>query len=169
MTTATTSAVWRSTGGDQTRTAVAGTMGMYTPFYVANAAVTANVVSSSASNATAVILPANAIVTDIFITTAATGGVDFGFTPLVGATGPGQSPTLGTKVQTGLAAQANVAVRQDITVGSSGAGSVLGNVCNATNLVVINSTANALANTTNAGPVAGYIHYFVYNPGIIAD
>ena len=76
MTTATTSSVWRSTGGDQTRTAVAGTMGMYAPFYIANAAATANVMSSSSANAFAVVLPANAVVTDVFITTAGTGGVD---------------------------------------------------------------------------------------------
>jgi hypothetical protein len=169
MTTATTSAVWRSTGGDQTRTAVAGSMVMITPFYIANAAVSANVTTSSAANAATVILPANCIVTDVFITNPGTGGVDIGFTPIVGASGPGQSPTLGTKVQTGFASQANVAVRQDISVGSAAGGSSLGNVANATNLIVVSSTANALANITNAGPVSGSISYFVYNTGYEAD
>ena len=58
MALATTSAVWRSTGGDQTRTAAAGSMVMAAPFFIANTAATSNVVISSATNAPALILPA---------------------------------------------------------------------------------------------------------------
>ena len=44
MALATTSAVWRSTGGDSTRTAYAGSMDMVAQFYIANtSATTANV------------------------------------------------------------------------------------------------------------------------------
>jgi len=65
MATATTSSVWRSTGGDQTRTAAAGSMVMKQPFYIANLAATSNVVVSSTLANSAVILPAGAVVTDV--------------------------------------------------------------------------------------------------------
>ena len=111
MALATTSSIWRSTGGDQTRTAAAGSMNMHIPFYIANVAVTGNVaVSSSAAN-TAVILPAGAVVTAVAITSGATGSVDLGFTPLIGV-GPGQNTTLGTKVPQGFLANATTTNRE---------------------------------------------------------
>ena len=97
MTTSTTSAVWRSTGGDQTHTAAAGSMVMVTPFYIANAAATANVLNASGGQA--VVLPAGAIVTSVQITSTGANTIDMGFTPLVGV-GPGQTTTLGTNVRT---------------------------------------------------------------------
>ena len=51
MAIATTQAVWRSGGGDQTRTAACGSMVMATPFYIANAAATANVTNVSGGQA----------------------------------------------------------------------------------------------------------------------
>ena len=63
MAVSTTQSIWRSGGGDQTRTAYCGSGGLYAQFYIANSsASTANVAVSSTSNA-AVILPAGAIVT----------------------------------------------------------------------------------------------------------
>jgi hypothetical protein len=162
MTLATTSSIWRSTGGDQTRTAYAGSMHMAATFYIANTSATSNVVVSSASNAPALILPANAVVTDVIITTGSTGAnstCNIGFTPLVGGTGPGQSPTLGTNVPNGLVSNANLVSRGTISVGSTGQGTSLGNACNSTNLVVLTSaigTAGAVG-----GPVTGIIQYFV--------
>lgn len=166
MTQATTSAVWRSTGGDQTRTAVAGSMVMTAPFYIANSsAATANV-AVSASNSKAVILPANAVVTNVIISTGSTGAnsaANIGFTPLVGGTGPGQSPTLGTNVPQAFAAAANVVSRNNITLGSTGAGASLGNVANATNLVVVTSAIGAAGAV--GGPVTGAIQYYVADNG----
>ena len=156
MATATTSAVWRSTGGDQTRTATAGVMSMVTPFYIANAAATANVVTSSATNAQPVILPANAIVTSVAITSTGANTIDLGFTPL-SLTGPGQNTTLGTNVRTGLLSGGSVATRVAIGVGGTGSGAYLGNVANATNLVVVTTRSNASA----SGTVSGLIHYTV--------
>ena len=155
MTLATTSAVWRSTGGDQTRTASAGSMRMSLPFYVANAAATANITASSTSNA-AVILPAGAVVTSVDITTAGTGAADLGFTPLVGV-GPGQTTSLGTAVPTGFLAGRSIASRVNVAVGGTGGGASLGNVANATNLVVVTNVGN----TSAAGAYAGIITYFV--------
>jgi len=155
MTNATTSAVWRSTGGDQTRTASAGSMQMSLPFYIANIAATANITASSTSNS-AVILPANAVITSVSITKGSTGTIDLGFTPLVGV-GPGQTTTLGTKVPQGFLANATVTSRVNVQVGGTGGGASLGNVANATNLTVVVSTAN----TGSAGNVSGVLTYFV--------
>jgi hypothetical protein len=155
MTNATTSSVWRSTGGDSTRTASAGSMVMAVPFYVANAAATANITASSTSNS-AVILPANAVVTSIVISETGTGAVNLGFTPLVGV-GPGQTTTLGTPVPTAFLNGGSIATRTAFFTGTSGAGASVGNVANATNLVVVTNVAN----TSAAGDCSGIISYFV--------
>ena len=155
MTNATTSSVWRSTGGDSTRTASAGSMFMALPFYIANAAATANITASSTSNS-AVILPANAIVTSVTITETGTGAIDLGFTPLSGV-GPGQTTTLGTAVPTAFLNGGSVASRAVFVTGTSGAGASMGNVANATNLVVVTNVGN----TSAAGDCTGIITYFV--------
>ena len=159
MTTSTTSAVWRSTGGDSTRTAQAGSMGMYTPFYIANAAATANVTNISGGEA--LVLPANAVVISVTVSTAGTSGtINMGFTPLSGV-GAGQIPTLGTNVPTGLLSNAAVS-RGVVSVGAATGGASLGNVANTTNLVVVTSASN----TSGVGSVTGLIHYFVYDTGV---
>ena len=158
MALATTSAIWRSTGGDSTRTAFAGTMRMAAPFYVANVAAAGNVVVSSVSGAPVLILPANAVVTDVIITNALGGNAtaNIGFTPIVGV-GPGQTSTYGTNVPAGLVSGANVSARVTISPGSTGQGTSLGNVCNATNLVLVTNAAGL----ANGGAVTGIIQYFV--------
>jgi hypothetical protein len=158
MALATTSSIWRSTGGDSTRTAFAGTMHMAAPFYIANVAAAGNVVVSSATGAPALILPANAVVTDVIITNAVGGNstANIGFTPLIGV-GPGQTTTLGSNVPAGLVSAANVSARVTISPGITGQGTSLGNVCNATNLVVVTTAAGG----ANAGAVTGIIQYFV--------
>ena len=163
MTTSTTSAVWRSTGGDSTRTAQAGSMGMYTPFYIANAAASANVtnVPSGTTGSEPLVLPANAVVTSVSVTTAGTSGtINMGFTPLSGV-GPGQTTVLGTNVPTGLLSNAAV-TRGTVALGTTTGGASLGNVANATNLVVVTSASN----TSGVGTVTGLIHYFVYDTGV---
>ena len=158
MALATTSAIWRSTGGDSTRTAFAGTMRMAAPFYIASVAAAGNVVVSSASGAPNLILPANAVVTDVIITNALGGNAtaNIGFTPIVGV-GPGQTSTYGTNVPAGLVSGANVSARVTISPGSTGQGTSLGNVCNATNLVLVTNAAGL----ANGGAVTGIIEYFV--------
>jgi hypothetical protein len=159
MALATTSSIWRSTGGDTTRTAAAGSMKMDVPFYIANVAATGNVAVASSATSTPVILPAGAVVTSVAITSGATGSVDLGFTPLIGV-GPGQTTTLGTKVPQGFLANATTTSRVAIAVGGTGGGASLGNVANATNLTVVVSTAN----TGTTGAVSGILTYFVADP-----
>ena len=160
MTTSTTSSVWRSTGGDQTRTAAAGSMVMSQPFFIANCAATANVSVSETLANSAVILPAGAVVTSVAITETGTGAINLGFTPLIGV-GPGQTTTTGTAVPTALLNGGSVASRAQFVTGTSGAGASMGNVANATNLVVVTNVGN----TSAAGNCSGIITYFVADSG----
>jgi len=157
MTLATTSSVWRSTGGDQTRTAYAGSMVMAAEFLISNVAATANVTNVSGQ---ALVLPANAVVMDISITETGTGSIDMGFTPLIGV-GPGQNTTLGTPVAAGLLSNRSTATRTTVAIGGTGAGTSMGNVANATNLVVVTTAANGVA----SGNCSGVIRYFVSDSG----
>jgi hypothetical protein len=158
MALATTSAVWRSTGGDQTRTATAGTMVMAAQFFISNCAATANVTNSDGTEA--LILPAGAVVTDVSITETGTGNYNLGFTPLIGV-GPGQTTTLGTPVPTGLIVNGALGSRINVQVGAATGGASLGNVANATNLVVVTTAANSSA----SGNCSGIIRYFVADTG----
>ena len=159
MALSTTSSIWRSTGGDQTRTATAGSMEMMVPFYIANVAATSNVVVSSTLANTALILPAGATVLAVNITAPGTGAIDLGFTPLIGV-GPGQTTTLGTNVPQAFLANASTATRVAVQIGGTGAGSYIGNVANATNLVVVTTKANGVS----SGSVTGSIRYYVADP-----
>ena len=159
MALATTQAIWRSGGGDQTRTANCGSMKMAVPFYIANLAATANVVNVSGGSA--LILPANAVVTDVVISAVGTGSVDLGFTPLINV-GPGQTTTLGTNVPQAFLANASTATRVTVDVGATGGGASLGNVANATNLVVVTTKANGVS----SGTVTGIIEYYVYDTAV---
>jgi len=160
MATATTSAVWRSTGGDQTRTAEAGSMVMAVPFYIANTAATANVLN--VVNGSALVLPAGAVVTEVIISSGGGGNAtaNIGFTPLI-SVGPGQTTTLGTNVPTGFVSAGNVSARAVFTVANGGAS--IGNIANATNLVVVTNAQGATG--AIAGVVSGRILYHVADAG----
>jgi len=159
MALATTQSIWRSGGGDQTRVANCGSMDMIVPFYIANVAATANVVNVSGGSA--LVLPANAVVIAVNVTATGTGAVDLGFTPLIGV-GNGQTPTLGTNVPQAYLANASVATRVAVNIGATGGGASLGNVSNATNLVVVTSKANGVA----SGTVTGSIRYYIYDTAV---
>lgn len=161
MALSTTQSIWRSGGGDQTRTAYCGSGELVAQFYVANVAAASNVVVSSTTGAPALILPAGAVVTSVSVTNALGGNAtaNIGFTPLV-SVGPGQATTLGTNVPAGLLSAANVSARVTIAPGSTGQGTALGNACNATNLVVVTAAAGG----ANAGAITGFIRYFVTDP-----
>ena len=163
MAISTTQSIWRSGGGDQTRTALCGTAGMYLPFYIANSSATANIVNSSA-NSQALVLPAGAVITSITVTNTTTGGnsaINIGFTPLV-TVGPGQPTTLGTNVPAAFVNNGNVATRTLFNISSAAAGSSISNVANATNLIVLTAAAGAPGATGVA--ISGNIHYYVADP-----
>jgi hypothetical protein len=129
---------------------------MTVPFYIANVAATANVVVSSSLTTTPVVLPANAVVTNVTVTATGTGKIDLGFTPLSNI-GPGQTTVTGTAVPAGLLSNASTASRAVFAVGGANTGASLGNVANATNVVVITSAANGAASGTSSGYISFYV------------
>ena len=70
--------------------------------------------------------------------TGANSTANIGFTPLI-SVGPGQATTLGTNVPAAFTLAANVVSRTTINVGGTGGGASLGNVANATNLIIVTS------------------------------
>ena len=143
MAVSTTQSIWRSGGGDQTRTAYCGSGAMVAQFYVANAAVTTatNVVVSSAAGAPALVLPAGAVVLSVAINDAGTGHVDLG---TVGYT-------------SGTADDNSLASNMVVTAGTQTTGLTL----TATTEM---SYVTVLKNSDGAGTVGGYITYFVVDP-----
>ena len=145
MALSTTQSIWRSGGGDQTRTAYCGSGVMAAEFYIADASpATAgtNVAISSAAGAPALILPAGAVVISVNITTAGAGSVD------IGTTG----------VNSGTATPA--AIANNLSVASAGL------VTSGLTLTAISelSYVTSRIDTSGNNPVAGYITYFVADP-----
>jgi hypothetical protein len=148
MAVSTTQSIWRSGGGDNTRQAYCGTGVMAATFFVANAAVSGNVVVAQGQTAE-VILPANAVVTHVMITDALTSGtMNVGYVTVDGATNNV------SYLANGASAVAT------ITPGSAGNGAGLGLVMSATKNVKITSESKSSA----AGNVGGIILYYVTDP-----
>ena len=159
MAISTTQSIWRSGGGDQTRTAYCGSGVMAAEFYFVPTAVnTTTVKVSSAANAPAVILPAGAVITAIQFNALGTGGttptMDMGFTLY----------TTGTASPTALIDNYSAdAGKKQVVWGDSGAGTSLGTVMSATELVYITGGANT-GDAPTGGTVSGQILYYVEDP-----
>jgi hypothetical protein len=159
MALSTTQSIWRSGGGDQTRTAYCGSGVMAAQFYFDPAVVnTTTVKVSSAAGAPAVILPAGAVITEIQFDALGTGGstptMDMGFTLY----------TTGTASPTALIDNyAADAGKKVVQWGDSGAGTSLGVAMSATELVYITGGANT-GDAPTGGAVSGTIIYFVTDP-----
>lgn len=159
MALSTTQSIWRSGGGDQTRTAYCGSGMMVAEFYFNPTLVnTTTVKVSSAANAPAVILPAGAVITAIQFNAAGTGGttptMDMGFTTFTAGTA---SPTA---LVDNYAADAG---KKQVVWGDSGTGASLGGVMSATDLVYITGGANT-GDAPTGGTVTGKIIYYVTDP-----
>ena len=157
MAVSTTQSIWRSGGGDQSRTAYCGNGTMIAQFYIPDITAASTTKALNVAGGVPVILPANAIVTSIAITaTTSSGGtnptLDFGFTLYTSGTTNVQS--LGNEVPSNA--------RGNVTLSSSTAGTSLGLVMSATELVYL--TAGAGASAASSGAVTGYITYFVVDP-----
>jgi hypothetical protein len=159
MALSTTQSIWRSGGGDQTRTAYCGSGVMAAQFYFDPTVVnTTTAKVSSATGAPAVILPAGAIITEIQFDATGTGGstptMDMGFTLY----------TTGTASPTALIDNyAADAGKVSLVWGASGAGTSLGTVMSSTELVYITGGANT-GDAPTGGTVTGTILYFVADP-----
>jgi hypothetical protein len=144
MAVSTTQSIWRSGGGDQTRTSYCGSGMMAAQFYIADASVASatKVAVSSSALTTYLILPANAVVTGVVINDAGSGSVDLN--------------TLG--VTSGTAT--NAAIANNLSVAS------LGVVTTGLTLTAIAelSYVTVTIDTSGSGTVGGYITYFVVDP-----
>ena len=157
MAVSTTQSIWRSGGGDQTRTAYCGSGLMAATFYVANAAAasTTKVVVSSTNNAN-VILPVGAVITSVAVVSAnaaATKTFDMGFTLY----------SSGTNNASGVVNEGNANVASLTAVGSAANGGAIGAAMSTSQMVYI--TAGAGANAPGNGTVlSGIITYYVTDP-----
>ena len=159
MAISTTQSIWRSGGGDQTRTAYCGSGVMAAQFYISGASAAGTSVKvSSASGAPAVVLPAGAIVVEIQAVCAATGGTtptfDMGFT-LYGTS---------TATNTGLVSAA-VATTGKLVINqaSATAGANMGTTMSTTKLVTITGGGTS-GDAPTGGSITGTILYFVADP-----
>jgi len=160
MAVSTTQSIWRSGGGDQTRTAYCGTGVMAAQFYIPAAqasTVTAKV--SSATGAPALILPAGAVVMSVTVTTATAATAktfDMGFTLY----------STGTNTPAALINEGAADGISTTFVGSANgaAGASMGVPMSTTELVYI--TGGAGATPAASGAVAGTILYYVTDPYI---
>ena len=159
MAVSTTQSIWRSGGGDQTRTAYCGSGLMAAQFYISGASPAGTSVKvSSASGAPAVVLPAGAIVTEIQAVCAATGGTtptfDMGFTLY----------TSGTATNTGLVSAAVATTgKLSINLASATAGANMGTTMSTTELVTITGGGTS-GDAPTGGSITGTILYYVADP-----
>lgn len=159
MATATTQAIWRSGGGDQTKTAYAGQMVMSATFYFSPISAAGTAVQKSATDAARVILPQNAIILSIFANVATTGGTsptfNLGFTGLVSGTASNSGLILNQSAATAKLA---------LNWAAASAGTSLGAVMSSTELVFLTGgTGTGTAGSPST--VSGYIQYVVTDSG----
>lgn len=143
MALSTTQSIWRSGGGDTTRTAYCGSGLMAAQFYVANAAATgATVKVSDASGAADLILPAGAVVVSVAVNDAGSGTIDLGTSGTVSGTTAG-----------------DIALALSAAAGTTSIGSVVTGTATTAMAYVTSSD-----NSSGSGTVGGYIIYFVADP-----
>lgn len=158
MGTSTTQSIWRSGGGDNTRTAYCGTGLMVAEFYFDPTAAAGNKAQVSSTNTAKVILPAGAVIVQINANAAGTGGTnptfDMGFTTYNG----------GSASNASLLNEADADVGKQVFTWATASvpGASLGAVMSATDMVYITGSVGASAAT--GGAVSGQILYYVTDP-----
>ena len=142
MALSTTQSIWRSGGGDNTRTAYCGSGVMAAQFYIADASASGNVKVSSTAGAPNLILPAGAVVLSVVINDAGSGSIDIGTTGY----------TSGTATPAAIANNLSVASAGVVTSGLT--------LTASTEMAYVTSRDD----TSGGGTVGGYITYFVADP-----
>lgn len=158
MPTSTTQAIWRSGGGDTTKTAYAGSMLMVADFYFSATATANSLVAKSSTDSNPVILPVGAEIVEIQANAAGTGGstptFDMGHRLYVTGTN-----SAGSLINEGDAD----AGKQVFNWASATAGASMGDVMSASEMVYITGSVGASAAT--GGTVSGRITYYVPTNG----
>jgi len=158
MAVSTTQSIWRSGGGDQTRTAYCGSGLMAAQFYISGASATGTAVSVSSTDGSDVILPAGAVVVEIQAICAATGGTtptfDMGFTLYGTSTATNQGLVAAAVATTG---------KLSIDLSTATAGANMGTTMSTTSLVTITGGGTS-GDAPTGGSISGTILYFVVDP-----
>lgn len=157
-TTSTTTSIWRSGGGDSTKTSYAGSMLMVANFYFSATAAINTAVQRSSTDTRTVVLPIGAVIVEVQANGAGTGGTnptfDMGFNLY----------TSGTTNAASLINEGDAdAGKQVFTWASATAGASFGAVMSASELVTITGSVGASAAT--GGNVSGRITYYVPTDG----
>ena len=158
MPTSTTQAIWRSGGGDTTKTAYAGSMLMVADFYFSATATANTLVAKTSTDSNPVILPVGAEIVEIKSNAAGTGGstptFDMGH----------RLYTTGTNSDASLLNESDAdAGKQVFNWASATDGASMGEVMSASEMVYITGSVGASAAT--GGTVSGRITYYVPTNG----
>lgn len=159
MAVSTTQSIWRSGGGDQTRTAYCGTGLMVAQFYIDPTAADTTTVKIASGSTTPVILPAGAVVVQINANAAGTGGTtptfDMGWIGYTDAT---------VSDPNGLLSLADAdAGKQVFNFASAVAGDDLGTTMSTTQMVTLTGGATT-GDAATGGSITGQILYYVTDP-----
>lgn len=159
MALSTTQSIWRSGGGDQTRTAYCGSGLMAAQFYINPAAADSTTVKIASGSTVPVVLPAGAVIVEIQANAAGTGGTtptfDMGW---IGYTNTAVSDPNGL-----LSAADAAAGKQVFNFASATAGDDLGVAMSTTQMVTLTGGATT-GDAATGGAITGTILYYVTDP-----
>jgi hypothetical protein len=159
MALSTTQSIWRSGGGDQTRTAYCGSGVMAAQFYINPAAADSTTVKIASGSTVPVVLPAGAVIVEIQANAAGTGGTtptfDMGW---IGYTNTAVSDPNGL-----LSAADADAGKQVFNFASATAGDDLGVAMSTTQMVTLTGGATT-GDAATGGAITGTILYYVTDP-----
>ena len=162
MPTSTTQAIWRSLGGDQTKTAYAGSMQMVADVYFSAIGAANTLAQRSATDTRPVVLPAGAVVFGVDSLATTSGGTsptyDIGHRLYGSGT---NSP--GSLVNEGSATNA---AKASYNWTAAQAGTSLGAVMSATQMVYITGSVGASAATS--GSISARLYYYVPTDGAVS-
>lgn len=158
-TTSTTTSVWRAGGGDATKTSYAGSMLMVADFYFDPTAANTTTLKRSSTDTRTIVLPIGAVVVEIQVNAAGTGGTN----PTFDMGWIGYTDATAVDVD-GLIAEGDADAGKTIfTWATATAGDDMGVVMSATQMVTL--TAGVGASAATGGTVTGRILYYVPTDG----
>jgi hypothetical protein len=159
MALSTTQSIWRSGGGDQTRTAYCGSGVMAAQFYINPAAADSTTVKIASGSTVPVVLPAGAVIVEIQANAAGTGGS----TPTFDMGWIGYTDTSASDPNGLLSAADADAGKQVFNFASATAGDDLGLTMSTTQMVTLTGGATT-GDAATGGAITGTILYYVTDP-----
>lgn len=159
MALSTTQSIWRSGGGDQTRTAYCGSGVMAAKFYIDPTAADSTTVKIASGSTVPVVLPAGAVIVEIQANAAGTGGT----TPTFDMGWIGYTDTSASDPNGLLSAADADAGKQVFNFASATAGDDLGVAMSTTQMVTLTGGATT-GDAATGGAITGTILYYVTDP-----